>query len=68
MTEKVSFEAKSFDDWEEYKGFPEGSGRSEKLWLQSPDGKIGLFKYPKFDSETGITTTEHMYQDISVKQ
>lgn len=65
MIENISFDAKSFDDWEEYKGFPEGSGRSEKLWLQSPNGKIGLFKFPKFDSETGITTTEHISEHLA---
>ncbi len=65
MVDKASFEIKSFDDWDEYKGFPEGSGRSEKLWLQSKDGKIGLFKFPKYDPETLTITTEHVSEHLA---
>ncbi len=36
---------KDFSFWEEYEGTPEGSGRSEKIWLMNPDtGQTGLFK------------------------
>lgn len=36
---------KDFSYWKEYEGTSEGSGRSEKIWLQNPDtGQIGLFK------------------------
>lgn len=39
---------KDFSFWEEYEGSSEGSGRSEKIWLQNPDtGQIGLFKFKK---------------------
>lgn len=37
----------NFNSWTPYDGFAEGSGRSEKIWLQSPEGKVGLFKYPQ---------------------
>ncbi|SEB07747.1 hypothetical protein SAMN02910384_03345 [Pseudobutyrivibrio sp. ACV-2] len=40
-------EIKQFDDWVIWEGAAEGGGRSEKEWLQSADGQIGLFKYPK---------------------
>ena len=39
----MGFDFKNFDDWSPYEGFAEGSGRSEKIWLQSKDQKIGLF-------------------------
>lgn len=39
---------KDFSFWEEYEGTPEGSGRSEKIWLINPDtGQTGLFKLRK---------------------
>ena len=39
---------KDFSFWKEYDGASEGSGRSEKIWLQNPDtGQIGLFKFKK---------------------
>jgi len=28
---------KNYSGWEEYEGFSEGSGRSEKIWLRNPD-------------------------------
>lgn len=61
----MGFEFKNFDAWSPYEGFAEGSGRSEKIWLQSQDGKIGLFKFPKFDSDTKIITTEHVSEHIA---
>lgn len=33
-----------YSDWNIYDGASEGSGRSEKIWLISDDGNIGLFK------------------------
>ncbi len=37
---------KDFSNWKEYTGSSEGSGRSEKIWLEN-DNKIGVFKFPK---------------------
>lgn len=61
----VLFEKKDFSTWNLYEGFAEGSGRSEKQWLQSPDGKIGLFKWPKTDPVTGHTTYEHISEHLA---
>ncbi len=55
----------NFDTWLPYEGFAAGSGRSEKIWLQSEDGKIGLFKYPKIDPDTGSITSEHVSEHIA---
>ena len=47
---------KDFSFWKEYDGASEGSGRSEKIWLQNPDtGQIGLFKFKK-----DIDTTDNI--------
>ena len=47
---------KNFSNWKEYEGTSEGSGRSEKIWLQNPDnGKTGLFKFKK-----DLETTDHI--------
>lgn len=52
---------KDFSFWEEYEGSSEGSGRSEKIWLQNPDtGQIGLFKFKK-----DIGTTDHISECIA---
>lgn len=51
---------KHYDSWEVYNGFAEGSGRSEKIWLISSEGKIGLFKFPKSDE-----TTEHVSERLA---
>lgn len=52
---------KDFSFWEEYEGASEGSGRSEKIWLQNPDtGQIGLFKFKK-----DIGTTDHVSECIA---
>lgn len=49
---------KGFSFWEEYEGTSEGSGRSEKIWIQNPDtGQTGLFKFKK---DAG--TTDHMVE------
>ena len=52
---------KDFSFWEEYEGASEGSGRSEKIWLQNPDtGQTGLFKFKK-----DIGTTDHVSECIA---
>lgn len=52
---------KDFSFWEEYEGTPEGSGRSEKIWLMNPDtGQTGLFKFRK-----DISTTDHVSECIA---
>ena len=59
------FNIVDFSCWREYDGFAEGSGRSEKIWLISDSGKIGLFKYPKIDPEDGKETTEHVSEHLA---
>ena len=59
------FDIIDFSDWNEYDGFAEGSGRSEKIWLISTSGQIGLFKYPKIDPEDGKETTEHISEHLA---
>ena len=50
-----------FSFWEEYEGASEGSGRSEKIWLQNPDtGQTGLFKFKK-----DVGTTDHVSECIA---
>ena len=49
-----------YNSWSPYEGFAEGSGRSEKIWLQSSEGRIGLFKFPKIDPKINDITTEHI--------
>lgn len=52
---------KDFSFQEEYDGTPEGSGRSEKIWLRNPDtGQTGLFKFKK-----DISTTDHISECIA---
>lgn len=52
---------KDFSFWEEYAGASEGSGRSEKIWLQNPDtGQTGLFKFKK-----DVGTTDHVSECIA---
>lgn len=52
---------KNFSFWKEYEGTPEGSGRSEKIWLINPDtGQTGLFKFKK-----DISTTDHISECIA---
>ncbi len=54
---------KDFSFWKEYEGTSEGSGRSEKIWLQNPDtGQTGLFKFKK---DAG--TTDHISECIAYK-
>lgn len=53
----------NFDDWSEYRGASEGSGRSEKYWIQKDiNGKTvtGLFKYNKTNE-----TSEHISEQIA---
>ena len=54
-----------YEDWSVYNGFAEGSGRGEKLWLQSKFGEIGLFKFPKVDPLTLTSTTEYISEHMS---
>lgn len=54
-----------YSDWKEYDGAAEGSGRSEKIWLKSSDGKIGLFKFPKIDPVDKKETTEHVSEHLA---
>ncbi|WP_297963047.1 HipA domain-containing protein [uncultured Anaerovibrio sp.] len=56
---------KDFSSWSLYDGFAEGSGRSEKVWLQSSSGRIGLFKYPKTDENNISNTTEHVSEHLA---
>ena len=49
-----------FDAWSVYDGASEGTGRSEKVWLMSPEGQVGLFKYPK-----STHTTEHVSEKLA---
>ncbi len=54
---------KDFSSWHVYEGAAEGSGRSEKIWLQNPDTEqIGLFKFKK-----DIGTTDHVSECIAYK-
>ena len=54
-----------YSDWLPYEGFSAGSGRSEKQWLQSEKGEIGLFKYPKSNPETNEVTTEYVSEHLA---
>ena len=54
-----------YSDWNIYDGASEGSGRSEKIWLISDDGNIGLFKFPKIDPTTSQETTEHISEHLA---
>ncbi|SDX34155.1 HipA domain-containing protein [Eubacterium barkeri] len=52
---------KCFDNWGEYEGANEGSGRSEKIWLtQTESGRIGLFKFRKSE-----LTKEHVSEKLA---
>ena len=59
------FEVINFDSWKVYDGASEGSGRSEKVWLISDTGEIGLFKYPKIDPQVQMETTEHISEHLA---
>lgn len=59
------FEVINFDSWNVYSGASEGSGRSEKIWLISDMGEIGLFKYPKIDPTTQKETAEHISEHLA---
>jgi len=52
---------KDFSDWVIYDGAHEGSGRSEKIWLEQPtDHQIGLFKFKK-----DMGTKDHVSEKIA---
>jgi len=59
------FDIINFDSWNVYDGASEGSGRSEKIWLISDTGEIGLFKYPKIDPADQKETTEHVSEHLA---
>lgn len=65
IAEMPIIEIKDFNDWEVYEGIPEGSGRSEKIWIRSKEGAIGLFKYPKMDPQTNKPTYEHVSEHLA---
>lgn len=56
-----------FSSWNVYDGASEGSGRSEKVWLKSEDGTIGLFKFPKINPSNNKETTEHVSEHLAHK-
>ncbi len=56
-----------FSSWNIYDGASEGSGRSEKIWLQSKNGDIGLFKFPKVNPSDNKETTEHISEHLAHK-
>ena len=58
-------EVRDFSAWKVYEGAAEGSGRSEKIWLVSDQGEIGLFKFPKIDPTTRRETTEHISEHLA---
>jgi len=64
-TVKKMFDIINFDSWNVYDGASEGSGRSEKIWLISDTGEIGLFKYPKIDPADQKETTEHVSEHLA---
>lgn len=53
--------------WRPYEGNAEGSGRSEKQWLVSTDGQVGLFKFPKCDPVSGRITHEHVPEHLAYR-
>lgn len=57
---------KNFDEWNIYEGAAEGSGRSEKIWLEK-DGIIGLFKFPKQFIQNSNKITETTKEYLSEK-
>ena len=59
------FDIINFDSWKIYDGASEGSGRSEKIWLISDTGEIGLFKFPKIDPSSQKETTEHISEHLA---
>lgn len=56
-----------YSSWTLYEGLPEGSGRSEKQWLISQDGQVGLFKYPKVDPVSLHSTHEHVSEHLAYR-
>ncbi len=59
------FDIKDFSNWKMCDGFPEGSGRSEKRWIKSDEGAVGLFKWPKIDPDTRSNTFEHISEHLA---
>lgn len=55
-------EIKSFDSWQVSTKFADGSGRSEKKWLENGNA-VGLFKFPK--KSCGVETYEHVSEKLA---
>lgn len=58
----MKIDVKNFDSWDVSSKFSEGSGRSEKKWLEK-NGTIGLFKFPK--KSCGVETYEHVSEKLA---
>lgn len=57
-----------YGNWKVYEGMSEGSGASEKVWLEEPQtGVIGVFKFPKYFPNSNSITTEHISEKIASK-
>jgi hypothetical protein len=63
----------NFDDWTKSE-FSDGSGRSEKVWLEyfykdetKEYKKIGLFKYPKVNEHGHVNTYEHISESLAAE-
>lgn len=52
-----------FSNWHIYEDIVLGSGRGRKVWLESQEGVIGLFKYPK--ESQGNICGEHWAEKIA---
>ena len=50
---------KNFNQWDICGRFSDGSGRSEKQWIENKNCEIGLFKFPKSEY-----TTEHFLKRL----
>lgn len=58
----------NYDNWDEWHGASEGSGRSETIWLKNNEtGKLGLFKFPKVKSGNSPYDTPTTSEFVSEK-
>lgn len=57
------FDVVDFSTWKEYDGFAEGSGRSEKIWLISETGQIGLLNTPRLILKM-VKKLQNIFQNI----
>lgn len=58
-------EIKNYDDWHKYDGLSQGSGRSEKIWLEDQNGEVGLFKFPKVNDIGEVSSTEFVSEHLA---